>query len=77
VVIVSGSRAWPRLAWFRDCGDYEGVVIVLVLVAAGAAIWWQVGHKRWGAVGRLVFWVVLLAVVWVLVSLFGPPHPAG
>lgn len=65
----------PRLAWLRDCGDYKGVAIVLVLVAAGAAIWWQVGHKRWGAVRRVVFWVVLVAVLWVVVNRYSAPYP--
>ena len=67
----------PRLAWFRYRNDYGDMVIALLLVAAGAAISWRIGHKRWGAVGTLVFWVVLLAVLWVLVALYGVPHPAG
>jgi len=63
----------------RDCSDYEGVsiVLVLVLVGAGAAIWWQVSHEKWGLVRRVVFWVVLMAVLWVLVNWYSPPHPAG
>ena len=70
-----GSK--PRLAWLRDCSDYEGVslVLVLVLVVAGAVIWWQVSHKNWGLVRRMVFWVVLVAVLWVLVNWYSVPHP--
>ena len=65
---ATGSR--PRLAWLRGCRDYEGVslVLVLVLVGAVAAIWWQVRHGKWGLVRRVVFWVVLVAVLWVLVN---------
>jgi hypothetical protein len=70
-----GSR--PRLAWLRDCGDYEGVslVLVLVLVGAGAVIWWRVSHEKWGLVRRVVFWVALVAVLWVLVNFYSVPHP--
>ena len=52
-----------RLAWSRDCDDHEGTVVALLLVAAIAAIWWLVRRKGWGAVQRLVFWVVLLVVL--------------
>ncbi len=34
-------------------------------------------HKGWGAVQNLVFWVVLLVVLWVLVAVYGVPHPSG
>jgi hypothetical protein len=72
-----GSR--PRLAWLRDCGDYEDVslvlVLVLVLVGAGAAIWWRVSHQKWGLVRRVVFWVAVVAVLWVLVNYYSVPHP--
>jgi hypothetical protein len=67
----------PRLAWFGDCGDYVGVLVALVLVAAGAAVWWLARHKRWGAGGKLVFWVALLVVLWVVVTRYSPPHPEG
>jgi len=70
-----GSK--PRLAWLRDCGDYEGVAIVLVLVAAGAAIWWLVRHKGWGTVQKVVFWVVVVAVLWVVLNFYSAPHPGG
>ena len=70
-----GSK--PRLAWSRDCNDYEGMVVALLLVAAIAAIWWLVRHKGWGVVQKVVFWVVLLAVLWVLVTRWSPPHPGG
>ena len=73
----SRELAYPRLAWSRDCNDYEGMVVALLLVAAIAAIWWLVGHKGWGAVQKLVFWVVLLVVLWVLVAVYGVPHPSG
>jgi hypothetical protein len=53
------------------------VAIALVLVAAGAAVWWYVDHEKWGLVGRLVFWVVLLAVLWMLVTRYSAPHPEG
>jgi hypothetical protein len=71
-----GSK--PRLAWLRDCSDYEGVslVLVLVLVGAGAAIWWRVSHAKWGLVRRVVFWVVLVVVLWVLVNYYSVPLPA-
>jgi hypothetical protein len=66
-----------RLAWSRDCDDYEGMVVALLLVAAIAAIWWLVGHKGWGAVQKVVFWVVLLAILWVVVTRYSAPHPGG
>jgi hypothetical protein len=61
----------------RDCSDYEGVslVLVLVLVVAGAVIWWQVSHKNWGLVTRVVFWAALAVVLWVLVNWYSVPHP--
>jgi uncharacterized protein involved in response to NO len=61
----------------RDCADYEGVAIVLVLVAAVAAIWWLVRHKGWGTVQKVVFWVVVAAVLWVVVNFYSTPHPGG
>ena len=72
-----GSR--PGLAWFRDCGDYEGVPLplVLVLVVAGAVVWWRVGYTRWGLVTRVVFWLVVVAVLWVLVNFYSVPQPGG
>ena len=66
-----------RLAWSRDCNDYEGMVVALLLVAAIAAIWWLAGHKGWGAVQKVVFWVVLLAILWVVVTRYSAPHPGG
>ena len=66
-----------QLAWSRDCNDYEGMVVALLLVAAIAAIWWLVGHKGWGTVQKAVFWAVLVAVLWVLVAAGGVPHPSG
>jgi hypothetical protein len=70
-----GSK--PRLAWLRDCSDDEGVslFLVLVLAGAGAAIWWRVSHAKWGLVRRVVFWVALVAVLWVLVNYYSVPHP--
>jgi hypothetical protein len=70
-----GSKPW--LAWLRDCSDYEGVslVLVLVLVGASAAIWWRVSHAKWGLVRRVVFWVVLVVVLWVLVNYYSVPLP--
>jgi len=55
----------------------EGVslALVLVLVGAGAAIWWQVSHGKWGLIRRVVFWVVLVAVLWVLVNWYSVPLP--
>jgi hypothetical protein len=50
------------------------VPLVLVLVGAGAAIW-KVSHEKWGLVRRAVFWVVLVAVLWVLVNYYSVPHP--
>ncbi len=50
--------------------------VVLVLVVFGAAIWWQARRKKWGAVRTLVFWLVVLAVVWVLASRYNAAHPA-
>jgi hypothetical protein len=74
----SGSRlGHTRLAWSRDCNEYEGMVVALLLVAAIAAIWWLVGHKGWGAVQKVVFWVVLLAILWVVVTRYSAPHPGG
>ena len=67
----------PRLAWLRDCSDHEGVSLFLVLGLAGAAaaIWWRVSHAKWGLVRRAVFWVALVAVLWVLVNYYSVPHP--
>jgi hypothetical protein len=67
----------PRLAWLRDYSDHEGVslFLVLVLAGAGAAIWWRVSHAKWGLVRRVVFWVALVAVLWVLVNYYTVPHP--
>jgi hypothetical protein len=61
----------------RDCSDYEGVSLFLVLglAGAGAAIWWRVSHAKWGLVRRVVFWVALVAVLWVLVNYYSVPHP--
>jgi hypothetical protein len=53
------------------------MVVALLLVAATAAVWWLVGHKGWGAVQKVVFWVVLLAVLWVVVTRYSAPHPGG
>jgi len=53
------------------------VGIVLVLVAAGAAIWWLVRHKGWGTVQKVGFWVVVVAVLWVVVNFYSAPHPGG
>ena len=53
------------------------MVVALLLVAAIAAIWWLVGHKGWGAVQKVVFWVVLLAILWVIVTRYSAPHPGG
>jgi hypothetical protein len=78
-ILSLGARPGPKpgLAWFRDGSDYEGVptVLVVVLVGAGAAIWWQVSHENWGLFRRMVFWVVLVAVLWVLVNWYSVPHP--
>ena len=60
-----------------DCGDYEGMAIALLLVAAAATIWWLVGHKGWGTVQKIVFWVVVVAALWILVAVYGVPQPAG
>ena len=70
-----GSK--PRLAWWRDCSHYEGVslFLVLVLAGAGAAIWWRASHAKWGLVRKVVFWVALAAVLWVLVNYYSVPHP--
>ena len=51
--------------------------VVLVLVVFGAAIWLQARRKKWGAVRTLVFWLVVLAVVWVLASRYNAVHPQG
>jgi hypothetical protein len=53
------------------------VGVILVLVVVGTAIWWQARRKRWGAVRRLVFWLVILAVLWVLASRYNTTHPQG
>jgi hypothetical protein len=54
-----------------------GMVVALFLVAAIAAIWWLVRRKGWGTLQKVVFWVVLLAVLWVVVNFYVPPHPGG
>jgi hypothetical protein len=60
----------------REDGKDRGGIALLV-VAAIAAIWWLVGHKGWGAVQKVVFWVVLLAILWVVVTWYSAPHPGG
>ena len=45
------------------------------LVGAGAAIWWRVSHAKWGLVRRVVFWVTLVVVLWVLVNYYSVPLP--
>ena len=71
---AQGPKA--RLVWLRNCSENEGVslYLVLVLVGAGAAIWWRVSHKKWGLIRRVVFWVALVAVLWVLVNYYSVPH---
>jgi hypothetical protein len=49
--------------------------LVLVLVGVGAGIWWRVSHAKWGLIRRVVFWVVFVAVLWVLVNYYSVPHP--
>jgi hypothetical protein len=51
------------------------MVVALLLVAAIAAIWWLVGHKRWGTAQKVVFWAVLVLVLLVVVKFYSPPHP--
>jgi fatty acid desaturase len=51
--------------------------LVLVLVVAGAVVWWRVGYARWGLVTRVVFWLVVVAVLWVLVNYYSMPQPGG
>jgi hypothetical protein len=71
---VPGPR---RLACSCGMSDDGGVGVVLVLVVFGAAIWWQARRKRWGAVRTLVFWLVVVAVLWVLASRYNAAHPQG
>jgi hypothetical protein len=53
------------------------VGVVVVLVVFGTAIWWQARRKAWGAVRTLAFWLVVLAVLWVLASRYSAAHPQG
>jgi hypothetical protein len=53
------------------------MAIALLLLAVAAAIWWLVGHKGWGTLQKVVFWLVVVAVLGVLVALYGLPQPAG
>ena len=53
------------------------MVVALLVVAAIAAISWLVGSKGWGTVQKLIFWVVLLVVLWVVVAVGGVPQPSG
>jgi hypothetical protein len=53
------------------------MIIALLLVAAGATIWWLVGHKGWGTVQKAIFWVVVVAALLILVAVYGVPQPAG
>jgi hypothetical protein len=55
----------------------RGVVVAVLVVGAIAAVWWLVGGKGWGAAQKVVFWAVLLAVLWVLVTRWSPPHSGG
>jgi len=50
-------------------------VLVLVLVGAGATIWWRASHEKWDLVRTVVFWVALLAVLWVLLNWYSVPQP--
>jgi hypothetical protein len=61
----------------RDCGDYGGVVTALLVVGAIAVVWWLVGRKGWGTVQKVVFWVVVAAVLLVVVKFYVPPNPGG
>jgi hypothetical protein len=49
------------------------MVVALLVVAAIGAVWWLVGHKGWGVVQKVVFWVVLAAVLLVVVKFYVPP----
>jgi hypothetical protein len=53
------------------------MVIALLVVAAIAAIWWLVDHKGWGTVQVVAFWVVVVAVLWVVVTRYSAPVPGG
>jgi hypothetical protein len=53
------------------------MTVALLVVGAIAAVCWLVGHKGWGIGWKLVFWVALLAVLWVLVAVGGVPQPSG
>jgi hypothetical protein len=53
------------------------MVVALLVVAAIAAVWWAADHKGWGVVQQVVFWVVLVAVLWVLVTRYSAPVPKG
>lgn len=66
-----------RLACSSGSSDDEGVGVILVLAVFGTAIWWQARRKRWRAVRGLVFWLVVLAVLWVLASRYNAAHPQG
>jgi hypothetical protein len=78
-MLAPGARPGSklRLVWPRDCSDHEDVslFLVLVLVGVGAGIWWRVSHAKWGLIRRVVFWVVFVAVLWVLVNYYSVPHP--
>jgi hypothetical protein len=50
---------------------------VLVLAAFGAVIWWQAKRKKWAAVWKLVFSLLLVAVLWVLVGRYWAAYPQG
>ena len=53
------------------------MTIALLVVAAVAAVAWLVGSKGWGTVQKLIFWVALLVVLWVLLAVGGVPQPSG
>ena len=53
------------------------MTIALLVVAAVAAVAWLVGSTGWGIGWKLVFWVALLVVLWVLVAVGGVPQPSG
>jgi hypothetical protein len=50
---------------------------VLVLALFGTAIWLEVRRKKWRVVRRLVFSLLLVAVLWVLVGRYWAAYPQG
>ena len=61
---LSEARRDLAVATVLVFGDYEIVVVVLVLAAFGVAIWYQVRKGRKQSAVKLALWLALIIVLW-------------